>query len=34
MDEIIFKKADSYAYFLRLTKNFYRRVREKLQGDV
>jgi NAD+ kinase len=34
MDEIIFQKADSYAYFLRLTKNFYRRVREKLQGDV
>jgi NAD+ kinase len=34
MDEIIFKKADSYAYFVRLTKNFYRRVREKLQGDV
>jgi len=34
MDEIIFKKAESYAYFLRLTKNFYRRVREKLQGDV
>jgi len=34
MDEIIFKKADNYAYFVRLTKNFYRRVREKLQGDV
>ena len=34
MDEIVFKKADSYAYFVRLTKNFYRRVREKLQGDV
>lgn len=34
MDEIIFRKADSSAYFLRLTKNFYKRVREKLQGDV
>ncbi len=34
MDEIIFRKADSYAYFVRLTKNFYKRVREKLQGDV
>jgi NAD+ kinase len=34
MDEIVFKKADSSAYFIRLTKNFYRRVREKLQGDV
>ncbi len=34
MDEIIFKKADDSAYFVRLTKNFYRRVREKLQGDV
>ena len=34
MDEIIFKKADSSAYFVRLTKNFYRRVREKLQGDI
>jgi len=34
MDEIVFKKADNYAYFVRLTKNFYRRVREKLQGDV
>lgn len=34
MDEIIFKKAEEYAYFVRLTKNFYRRVREKLQGDV
>jgi NAD+ kinase len=34
MDEIIFNKADNYAYFVRLTKNFYRRVREKLQGDV
>ncbi len=33
MDEIVFKKADSCAYFVRLTKNFYRRVREKLQGD-
>lgn len=34
MDEIIFKKADKYAYFVRLSKNFYKRVREKLQGDV
>lgn len=34
MDEIIFRKADSCAYFVRLTKNFYKRVREKLQGDV
>jgi NAD+ kinase len=34
MDEIVFKKADNYAYFVRLSKNFYRRVREKLQGDV
>jgi NAD+ kinase len=34
MDEIVFKKSDNCAYFVRLTKNFYRRVREKLQGDV
>jgi len=34
MDEIVFRKADSYAYFVRLSKNFYKRVREKLQGDV
>lgn len=34
MDEIIFKKADNYAYFVRLSKNFYKQVREKLQGDV
>ena len=34
MDEFIFKKAENYAYFVRLSKNFYRRVREKLQGDV
>ena len=34
MDEIVFKKAKSSSYFVRLTKNFYRRVREKLQGDV
>lgn len=33
MDEIVFEKADSCAYFVRFTKNFYRRVREKLQGD-
>ncbi len=34
MDEMVFKKAENYAYFVRLTKNFYRRVREKLQGDI
>ena len=34
MDEFIFRKSDNYAYFVRLSKNFYRRVREKLQGDV
>ena len=34
MDEMIFKKANDSSYFVRLTKNFYRRVREKLQGDV
>jgi NAD+ kinase len=34
MDEMVFKKSDNSAYFVRLTKNFYRRVREKLQGDV
>ncbi len=34
MDEFIFKKAEDYAYFVRLSKNFYRRVREKLQGGV
>lgn len=34
MDEIIFRKADSYAYFVRLSNNFYKQVREKLQGDV
>jgi NAD+ kinase len=30
MDEVIFSKSDNYAYFLRLTKDFYKRVREKL----
>jgi NAD+ kinase len=30
MDEIIFMKSADYAYFVRLTKDFYRRVREKL----
>ncbi len=30
MDEIIFSKSDDYACFVRLTKDFYRRVREKL----
>ena len=35
MDEIIFKKAEDYAYFVRLTKDFYRKVREKLtKGGV
>jgi NAD+ kinase len=30
MDEIIFTKSDNYACFVRLTKDFYRKVREKL----
>ncbi len=30
MEEVIFKKSDQYAYFLRLTKEFYKKVREKL----
>ncbi|KAF5088927.1 NAD(+) kinase [Methanobacterium aggregans] len=30
MDEIIFKKAENNAYFVRLTTDFYRKVREKL----
>jgi NAD+ kinase len=30
MDEIVFRKSDHCAYFVRFTKNFYRRVREKL----
>ena len=30
MDEIIFRKSDDYACFVRLTKDFYHRVREKL----
>jgi len=30
MDEIIFSKSDDYACFVRITKDFYRRVREKL----
>lgn len=30
MDEIIFRKSDNYACFVRLTKDFYRKVREKL----
>ena len=30
MDEIVFRKSDDYACFVRLTKDFYRRVREKL----
>ncbi len=35
LDEIIFKRAESYAYFVRLTKDFYRKVREKLtKGGV
>jgi NAD+ kinase len=35
MDEVIFKKSDNYAFFVRLTKGFYRRVREKLtEGGI
>ncbi|MBT9151697.1 MAG: NAD kinase [candidate division WS2 bacterium] len=35
MDEIIFGKSEHCAYFVRLTKNFYRKVREKLtQGGI
>lgn len=35
MDEIIFRKSDDYARFVRLTKDFYRKVREKLvQGGI
>jgi len=30
MEEIIFKKSDQNAYFVRLTKEFYKKVREKL----
>jgi len=30
MDEVIFKKSDTCAYFVRLTQDFYKRVREKL----
>ena len=30
MDEIIFRKSENYACFVRLTKDFYRKVREKL----
>jgi len=30
MDEIIFRKSQDCAYFVRLTKDFYRKVREKL----
>ncbi len=30
MDEIIFRKSDNHACFVRLTKDFYRKVREKL----
>jgi NAD+ kinase len=30
MDEIIFQKSENCAYFVRLTKDFYRKVREKL----
>ncbi|MDI6644275.1 MAG: NAD(+) kinase [Methanobacteriaceae archaeon] len=35
MDEVIFKKSDNYAFFIRLTKAFYKRVREKLtEGGI
>ncbi|MGF7118679.1 NAD(+) kinase [Methanobacterium oryzae] len=30
MEEVIFKKSNQYAYFVRLTKEFYKKVREKL----
>jgi NAD+ kinase len=30
MEKVIFKKSDQYAYFVRLTKEFYKKVREKL----
>lgn len=30
MEEVIFQKSDEYAYFVRLTKEFYKKVREKL----
>lgn len=30
MDEIVFRKSENCAYFVRLTKDFYRKVREKL----
>jgi NAD+ kinase len=30
MDEIVFRKSENCAYFIRLTKDFYRKVREKL----
>lgn len=35
MEEVIFQKSHEYAYFVRLTKEFYRKVREKLiQGGI
>ncbi|HMK53860.1 MAG TPA: NAD(+) kinase [Methanobacteriaceae archaeon] len=35
MDEIIFRKSEHCAYFVRFTKDFYRKVREKLtQGGI
>ncbi|NYB51199.1 MAG: NAD(+) kinase [Methanobacteriaceae archaeon] len=35
MDEITFRKSENCAYFVRLTKDFYRKVREKLtQGGI
>ena len=30
LDEVIFQKSSEYAYFVRLTKEFYKKVREKL----
>jgi NAD+ kinase len=30
MEEVIFQKSTEYAYFVRLTKEFYKKVREKL----
>ncbi|MEJ8542852.1 NAD(+) kinase [Methanothermobacter wolfeii] len=35
MDEVIFRKSDSCAHFVRLSKDFYRKVREKLiEGGI
>ncbi len=35
MEELSFKKSENYAYFVRLKKDFYRKVREKLtEGGI